>query len=103
MTTLNLFLLQQTGGTSQWSGIILIAVLFVLFWLFFIRPQNKKNKEQQQFRESLKKGDKVITIGGLHGIVDEVKERTVILSVDTNAKIEVEKSSIIANPIDIAL
>ncbi|HJH61584.1 MAG TPA: preprotein translocase subunit YajC [Bacteroidetes bacterium] len=102
MTTLNLFLLQQTGGTSQWSGIILIAVLFVLFWLFFIRPQNKKNKEQQQFRESLKKGDKVITIGGLHGIVDEVKERTVILSVDTNAKIEVEKSSIIANPSDIA-
>ena len=62
----------------------------------------KKNKEQQQFRESLKKGDKVITIGGLHGIVDEVKERTVILSVDTNAKIEVEKSSIIANPSDIA-
>lgn len=102
MTTLNLFLLQQTGGTSQWSGIILIAVLFVLFWLFFIRPQNKKNKEQQQFRESLKKGDKVITIGGLHGIVDEVKERTVIISVDTNAKIEVEKSSIIANPSDIA-
>ena len=102
MTTLNLFLLQQTGGTSQWSGIILIAVLFVLFWLFFIRPQNKKNKEQQQFRESLKKGDKVITIGGLHGIVDEVKERTVILPVDTNAKIEVEKSSIIANPSDIA-
>lgn len=102
MTTLNLFLLQQTGGTNQWSGIILIAVLFVLFWLFFIRPQNKKNKEQQQFRESLKKGDKVITIGGLHGIVDEVKERTVILSVDTNAKIEVEKSSIIANPSDIA-
>lgn len=88
MTTLNLFLLQQTGGTSQWSGIILIAVLFVLFWLFFIRPQNKKNKEQQQFRESLKKGDKVITIGGLHGIVDEVKERTVILSVDTNAKLK---------------
>ena len=102
MTTLDLFLLQQQPGGSQWSGIILIAVLFVLFWLFFIRPQNKKNKEQQQFRESLKKGDKVITIGGLHGIVDEVKERTVILSVDTNAKIEVEKSSIIANPSDIA-
>lgn len=102
MTTLDLFLLQQQPGGSQWSGIILIAVLFVLFWLFFIRPQNKKNKEQQQFRESLKKGDKVITIGGIHGIVDDVKERTVILSVDTNAKIEVEKSSIIANPSDIA-
>ena len=102
MTTLNLFLLQQTGGTSTLAGIILKTGNFGALWLFLNCPQNKKNKEQQQFRESLKKGDKVITIGGLHGIVDEEKERTVMLSVDTNAKSEVEKSSIIANPSDIA-
>lgn len=98
MNTLNMFLLQATQQQgSSWSGILMIVLIFVIFWLFFIRPQNKRAKEQQKFRENLQKGDKVVTIGGIHGKVDEVKEHTVIISVDHNTKIEFEKSAIIPN------
>ena len=98
MNFLNMFLLQAPAQQgSSWSGLLMIVLIFVIFWLFFIRPQNKKAKEQQKFRENLKKGDKVVTIGGIHGKVEEVKENTVIVSVDHNTKIEFEKSAIIPN------
>ena len=98
MNILNITLLQATQPQqSSWSGIFMIILIFVIFWLFFIRPQNKRAKEQQKFRENLKKGDKIVTIGGIHGKVVEVKENTVIVSVDPNASIEFEKSAIIPN------
>ena len=87
---------QQQGGS--WSGLIMIALIFVVFWLFFIRPQNKRQKEEQKFRESLQKGDDVVTVGGIHGKVVEVKATTVMISIDSNVKIEVEKSAIAAQP-----
>jgi preprotein translocase subunit YajC len=98
MNFLNITLLQaaQPQGSS-FSGIFMIILIFVIFWLFFIRPQNKRAKEQQKFRENLKKGDKIVTIGGIHGKVVEVKENTVIVSVDPNTSIEFEKSAIIPN------
>jgi len=86
---------QQGGG---YSGLIMIVAIFVIFWLFFIRPQNKKQKEEQKFREALQKGDDVVTIGGIHGKVMEVKETTVLVSIDSNVKIEIEKSAIMATP-----
>ena len=95
MNALNITLLQAAQQQSSWSGIFMIILIFVVFWLFFIRPQNKRAKEQQKFRENLKKGDKIVTIGGIHGKVVEVKENTVIVSVDPNASIEFEKSAII--------
>ena len=73
MNALNITLLQATQQQSSWSGIFMIILIFVVFWLFFIRPQNKRAKEQQKFRENLQKGDKVITIGGIHGKVEEVR------------------------------
>ena len=97
MNILNMFLLQAPQQQSSWSGILMIVLIFVIFWLFFIRPQNKRAKEQQKFRESLQKGDKIVTIGGIHGKVDEVRENTVVVSVDHNTKIEFEKSAIIPN------
>ena len=100
MNTLSMFLLQaaqpQQGG--GYSGLIMIVLIFVVFWLFFIRPQNKKQKEEQKFREALQKGDDVVTIGGIHGKVMEVKETTVLVSIDNNVKIEIEKSAIVATP-----
>lgn len=86
---------QQGGG---YSGLIMIVAIFVIFWLFFIRPQNKKQKEEQKFREALQKGDDIVTIGGIHGKVMEVKETTVLVSIDSNVKIEIEKSAIMATP-----
>ena len=98
MNTLSMFLLQAPAQqVNVWSGIIMIVLLFVVFWLFFIRPQNKRQKEAQKFRDALQKGDKVMTIGGIHGKVHEVKETTIVITVDNNVNIEVEKSALVAN------
>ena len=98
MNTVSMFLLQAPAQQGNgWSGIIIIVLLFVVFWLFFIRPQNKRQKEAQKFRDALQKGDKVMTIGGIHGKVHEVKETTIVITVDNNVNIEVEKSALVAN------
>ena len=81
----------------MWSSLIFILLLIVVFWMFFIRPQSKKAKEEQKFRDGLKKGDKVVTIGGFHGKVVEVKETTVVISLAPNTEVEVEKSALVQN------
>lgn len=82
------------GKPSGFSSIFFLALIMVVFYFFFIMPQTKKNKAQKKFREALKKGDKVVTIGGLHGKVTEVKEKTVVLEVAQNIKLTVEKSAV---------
>ena len=102
MNFLNMFLLQaaqQQGST--WSGLLMIVLIFVIFWLFFIRPQNKRAKEQQQFRENLKKGDKIVTVGGVYGVVAEVKEQYVLMEIDNNVKIRVDKQCVVRDSTDI--
>ena len=83
---------QAAGGSAQGSSmgfLLMIVLIFVVMWLFMIRPQQKKQKEIEQFRQGLKKGDKVVTIGGIYGTVVEVKE------IDQNVKIKVDKSSVV--------
>ena len=72
-----------------------LLLIIVVFWLFFIRPQSKKAKEEQKYRDSLQKGDKVVTIGGFHGKVVEVKDTTVVISLAPNTEVEVEKSALV--------
>ena len=79
---------------SMIMSIAPFAVLLVVFYFFIIRPQNKKQKETKKMLSSLKKGDKVITIGGVHGVVSSVKETTVIVKVDDNCKLEFLRSAI---------
>ena len=74
---------------------IMLILIFVVMWLFMIRPQRKQQKELQKFREGLKKGDKVVTIGGIYGTVAEVKEKTLLLEIDNNVKIRVDKNSVV--------
>ena len=81
----------QGSSLSMW---IMLALIFLLMWFFMIRPQRKQQKELEAMRNSLKKGDKVITAGGIYGIVAEVDERTVLMKVDDNVKIRVDKTSI---------
>jgi preprotein translocase subunit YajC len=92
------FILLQPAATpkkgSGMSSLIFILVLVLIFYLFMIRPQAKQNKEQQKFRESLKKGDKIVTIGGIHGKISEVHETTVDVEVENGVKITFEKSAI---------
>ncbi|MBR5042026.1 MAG: preprotein translocase subunit YajC [Bacteroidales bacterium] len=87
----------QGGGWSMW---IMLIVIFAVMWLFMIRPQRKQQKEMEQFRSSLKKGDKVITAGGIYGTIAEVKdnERTVLLKVDGDVKLRIDKSSLQKDP-----
>ena len=77
------------------STLIFMLLLIVVSWLFFIRPQSKKAKEEQKFRDSLQKGDKVVTIGGFHGRVTEVKDTTVMISLAPNMEVEVEKTALV--------
>ena len=83
----------QAGGSS-WSFLLMMVLIFVIMWLFMIRPQQKKQKELNKWRDSLKKGDKVVTIGGIYGTVDEVKDNTALVIVDQNVKIRVEKAAL---------
>ena len=83
---------QQGGGWSMW---IMLALIFVVMWFFMIRPQRKQQKELQNFRDSLKKGDKVVTIGGIYGTVCEIKEGSVLIEVDNNVKIRVSKQALV--------
>lgn len=104
MNLLNVLLMQpQTGagqGGSPWSTIIMFALIIVVFWLFFIRPQSKKNKELKRFREALKKGDKIITAGGIHGKIAEVQDTTVIIETEGQTRLKIEKASIASSVSD---
>lgn len=92
----NLFiLLQSTEEGSTWMSLLPLFLILIVFYFFFIRPQTKKNKEQKKFRAELKKGDKVVTIGGLHGKIAELKETTVVLEIGSQIKATVEKSAIV--------
>jgi len=82
---------QEGGGLMAFLPLILIVIVF---YMFFIRPQMKKTKEQKKYRESLKKGDKIITIGGIHGKILEVRDKTFIIEVDGGNKLTIERSAV---------
>lgn len=83
---------QGAGGGAFW---IMIIAMFVIMWLFMIRPQRKQQKELEKFRNSLKRGDKVVTAGGIYGTVDEIKDRSVLIKVDGDVKLRVDKNSLV--------
>ena len=80
---------------SSWSMWVMLTLIFVVMWLFMIRPQRKQQKELQAFRDGLKKGDKVMTIGGIYGKVVEIKDNSLLIEIDSNVKIRVAKSSVV--------
>ena len=87
--------LLQTQGQGGYGTIIMIVLIFAVMWIFMIRPQRKQQKELQNFRDSLAKGDKVVTIGGIYGTVAEVKEDSVLIEVDNGVKIRVSKQALV--------
>jgi preprotein translocase subunit YajC len=90
------FLQQQTPGFGGgWSSMIFIGMMIVVFWLFFIRPQAKRAKSQKSFIENLQKGDKVVTIAGIHGTINKVNEDgTLMLEINPGSYIKIEKSAV---------
>ncbi|NLJ82425.1 MAG: preprotein translocase subunit YajC [Bacteroidales bacterium] len=103
MNLLNIILFAQGASQSgakggmQWQSIVFLLLIIVIFYFFMIRPQSKKNKEIQKFRESLRKGDKVVTIGGIHGKIIEIDGNIVVIEVEGGGKLKVEKSAIAQN------
>ncbi|MCK4882704.1 MAG: preprotein translocase subunit YajC [Candidatus Omnitrophica bacterium] len=81
----------QQGGMSMFMPMILI---FAIFYMLVFRPQKKEQKEKLKMRETLKKNDQVVTVGGIHGTVVLTKEKTVMIRVDDNVKIEFDKEAI---------
>ncbi len=81
----------QGGGYMQF---VMLGGMILIFWLFFIRPQQKKQKEQRKFIDEIKKGDSVVTTGGIHGKISAVEGDTIVLEVDKGLKIKFEKAAI---------
>jgi preprotein translocase subunit YajC len=94
MTTVFPFLMMGGGGQNSLASLLPMVLIIVVFYFFMIRPQMKKTKEAKQFRESLKKGDKIVTIGGLHGRIVEVAETTFIIETEGGGKLRIEKSAV---------
>ena len=91
----------QPAAGGNMSFLIMMLLIFVVMYFFMIRPQQKKQKEIAKFRNELKKGDKIVTIGGIYGTVDEIREKYVIIVVDGDVKLRVDKSAIVKNMSDI--
>ena len=92
MKTIFLASTGQPGGGNEFF--IMLALMFVVMYFFMIRPQVKKNKKQQKFREELGKGDRVITSGGIHGKISEVRDTTFIIDTEGGGKLRIEKTGI---------
>ena len=91
----------QPQQPSPWGFYIMIGLMILVLWLFMWRPESKRRKEMQKFREGLKKGDKVITAGGIYGTVKEIKERTLLIEVDGNVTLRVDKNMVVADTTDL--
>ena len=76
--------------------LLYFALIFGVMYFFMIRPQIKKQREEQKFRDELKKGDKVITVGGIHGKIVEISEKTVVIE-NNGVRLKIERSSIAMN------
>ncbi len=102
LTTLFFFLMAPAAtpdgaapAGSAWSTIIMFGAIILVMWLFMIRPQRKQQKELQNFRNALKKGDKVVTVGGIYGEIVEVNEKTALIKVDGDVKLRVDKQGLV--------
>ena len=94
-------LLQAAAGSSSMLMTVLpFGLIILIFYFFIIRPQNKKQKETEKMLNALKKGDKVVTVGGIYGVVSSTKEKTVIVKVDDNTKIEFSRNAIASVIVD---
>lgn len=90
----------QGSFWQQYSFVIMMVLIIVVLYFFMVRPQQKKQKEIVKWRESLKKGDKIVTVGGIYGTIAEVKDTFLLVEVDNNVKIRVDKTSVVKDITD---
>jgi preprotein translocase subunit YajC len=105
MSTLAFILLQVSQGAAKgnpnmMTSLLPLLLVFVIFYFFMIRPQMKRQKEMNNFRSAISKGDKVVTTGGIYGKVVEVSETTIIVEIANDVKVKVDKSAVLRDPAD---
>lgn len=88
----------QAPQGGNYSFLIMMLLIFVVMYFFMIRPQRKQQKELDNFRNGLAKGQKVVTAGGIYGVVKEVNERDILMEVDGNVTLRVDKTAIMRDP-----
>ena len=93
---MEMILLQAAGQNAGggYSTIIMMVAIFVIFWLFMIRPQQKRQKEIQQKREALTTGDRIVTSGGLFGVIRDIKEKEFVVEIADGVRVRVDKGSV---------
>ena len=84
----------QGGSAGGLVSFLPFVAIFAIFYFLIIRPQSKKRKETERMLSDLRKGDRVVTIGGVHGVIQSVREKSVIIKVDENCKIEFSRSAV---------
>ncbi len=98
-------ILLTAGGSGQqanpYSSMIMLVLIIVVFYFFMIRPQVKRQKELKKYRESLKKGDKIITTGGIYGKVAEINENTITIEVEEKMHLKIDKNAVLRDPSDL--
>ena len=82
------------GGGSMFSTVIMFSLIILIFYFMILRPQQKRQKDRQKLLDAVKKGDKVITAGGLHGTVVGLEDKTVLIQVADNVKMKFERTAI---------
>ena len=91
-----IMIILQAAGSGM-SSLIMFGMIFAVMYFFMIRPQIKKQKSENQYRSELKRGDKVVTIGGIHGKITDIKEGILIVEISTGIVIKIEKSAVSMN------
>ncbi len=81
---------------SGWMQLIPLILIFAVLWFILIWPQQRRQKQHKKMIESLKKGDKIVTVGGIHGVVTFIGDNTIIIKVDENTKLEISKNAVAA-------
>jgi preprotein translocase subunit YajC len=97
-----IFLMPQSPNQSPIPSFIFLLLIIVVFYFFMIRPQMKRQKELKTYRESLQRGDKIITTGGMYGKVTDVKETTVTVEISDKVLVKIDKSAVLKDTSDLA-
>ena len=96
----SLFLQAAPASPGGYMQFLPFLLLIVVFYFFLIRPQQKRQKELRTYRDALKKGDKIVTTGGIYGRVSEIKDNKVIMEIGDNVRITVDKSAVVMDMTD---
>lgn len=88
---INIILQTSGGGTGMF---VMMGLMMVVFYFFMIRPQQKKQKTQKAWRENLKRGQNIVTIGGVHGKIIDLRETTIVIEVDRGTKLTIDRTAV---------